>query len=477
MNVTDLILESGINPGRAKGRKREHHCACPGCGGDDRFRIWPEDNNGTGAYDCRGCGLHGDNVQFCRDFLGLDFKEAARKCGRDDLLSNDSGSGCSYRKPKPLRSPGQSAPIANFEPGVHKMPNEEWISKAHELAVHCNSELLNFPKAMAWLADRGIDEAAVRRYCLGWNHGNGGKALYKSCKAWGLPLIKNDKDKPKPLWIPIGLVIPYLVDGQVVRLRIRRPRFERDKNLPDLKYYVIPGSFMGTMVLNPDRKAHVVIEAELDAIACAAAGIDAGAISVMTVEGKPDVYAHSILKEDLQILNALDFGDSGAGQKAVKRANKWWQDTYPDNCTRWPVTQGKDPGEAVGRGVDLALWIKVGLPPVFSIKSPVERAAKIKEASRQSADFSTGNEEMAAQQEGAAKIPAVIFELRDLLKASGVMLWKRDGGRDLGIRKPADYDFNKYHKRIDELVFLSLEVGGYIDTLPDGLIGPNGLIR
>lgn len=482
MQILDLILECGINPGRQIGRKREHHCSCPGCGGTDRFRVWPEDNNGTGAYNCmggEGCGLHGDNVQFCIDFLNLDFKSAARKCGRDDLLSNDSGAGRPRRKPRTLRSPGQPAPANEFKPNEYKMPSGTWISKAHEFAVNCNSELLKFKKAMSWLADRGIDEAAVRRYCLGWNPGDGGKPLYKSRKGWGLPLVLNDQKKPKPLWIPVGLVIPYEVDGQAVRLRIRRPLAERNKNLPELKYYVVPGSFMGTMVLDPVRKAHVVVEAELDAIACAAASHDAGAVSVMTIEGKPDAYALSVLKNDLHILNALDFEIDSRGKltKVARRANKWWQDNFPDRCIRWPVPVGKDPGEAVAKDVDLAAWIKTGLPPVFSIKSPVERAAKINEASRQSVSFHTGHGEMATVQKEEKDVPAEVLELRELLKASGVLLWKREGGRDLGIRKPVDYNFAKYHKRIDELVFLSLEVGGYINTLPDGLIGPKGLIR
>lgn len=480
MNVYDLVLESGINPGRPIGRKREYHCACPGCGGTDRFRIWPEDNNGTGSYNCmggQGCGRHGDNVQFCIDFFGLDFKAAAQKCGRTDLLDNKTGA-TPYRRPKPLRSPSQDPVKINHSPNSYQMPNEAWISQANEFVDKCTHDLLGYKKAMAWLAARGINRAAVIKYRLGWNYGDGGKALYKSRLAWGLPLAANENKKNKPLWLPVGLVIPYLLDNQVVRIRIRRPQSERAKNLPKLKYYVVPGSFMGTMVLDPSRRAHVVIEAELDGIATAAAGDQAGAVAVMTLEGKPDAYATEVLNKDLAILNALDFefDQNGKPTMAGKRANDWWQATYPDTCTRWPVPQGKDPGEAFGHGVDLALWIKAGLPPVFSIKAPVEMAPVIEEAPRQSAAFSTGNGDKATDQRGRGNIPPEVFELRDLLAASGVRLHKREDGRDLGIRKPADYDFGKFHKRLDELVFMNLTVGCYINTLPDGLIGPKGLI-
>lgn len=479
MNVLDLILECSIEPGRSIGRKRERHCACPGCGGADRFRIWPEDNNGSGSYNCMGgagCGLKGDNVQFCRDFLGLEFKEAAEKCGRFDLLSDEFKSGKKSRRSKPLQSPKTNQSDFSFKPNSYDLPNSEWTLSAHDFAVKCNAELLKRKSTMTWLAHRGIDEAAVRRYCLGWNQGDNGKPLYKSRLKWGLPLVSNEKRKNKPLWIPVGLVIPYFVDNEVVRLRIRRPKSERERNLPDLKFYVIPGSYMGTMVLKPDCEAHVIVEAELCGIACASACDEVGAISVMTIEGKPDSFAFSVLKKDLKILNALDYGDTGQVKKVAKRANEWWVNTFTDICSRWPVPKGKDPGEAVACGVDLAVWIKAGLPPVFSLGSKAEPVIDQNEVPRQS-EFDLGDEKEVAKQGVEVKIPDVISELAGLLKASGVMLNKREGGQDLGIIKPDDYDLEKYHQRIDELVFQSVEVGLWIFNLPDGLIGPKGLVR
>ena len=54
---------------------------CPGCGGEDRFHVWPE----TGRYWCRGCGRKGDTIQFLRDFQGLSFRDACRVIGREIL--------------------------------------------------------------------------------------------------------------------------------------------------------------------------------------------------------------------------------------------------------------------------------------------------------------------------------------------------------------------------------------------------------
>ena len=74
-------------------------------------------------------------------------------------------------------------------------------------------------------------------------------------------------------------------------------------------------------------------------------------------------------------------------------------------------------------------------------------------------------------------VPPEVVELRDLLKTTGVMLHKREGGQDLGIKTPADYDFGKHHARLDELVFIDPVVFKHILRLPDGLIGPKNLIR
>ncbi|MDF1578395.1 MAG: primase-helicase zinc-binding domain-containing protein [Desulfobulbales bacterium] len=404
MNVLELYLEGGFNPGRTLGRKREHHCACPACGGFDRFRIWPEDNNGAGAYNCMGgsgCGLKGDNIQYCRDFLGMDFRAAAEKCGRRDLLGQDNNPRPSYRKPKPLCSPNRSVAVAPFVPTAYDLPPGQWTAKANELVDKCHLDLLAYPKAMAWLAKRGVDRAAVIRYRLGWNSGNGGKPSYKSRADWGLPLVANDSGKNKPLWIPVGLVIPYSIDRQVVRIRIRRPAAERAKAIENLKYYVLPGSYMGTMLLGPDREAHVIVEAELDAIACAAATDLAGAVSVMTIEGKPDADVLAVLRKARVILGALDFeiGEDGAMTKVGKRAGQWWRDQFADTYRRWPVPEGKDPGEAAEAGVDLAIWIKLGLPPVLTLDAGPDGSARKKEASGQSGDFHSGGEEMAALKE------------------------------------------------------------------------------
>ena len=125
------------------------------------------------------------------------------------------------------------------------------------------------------------------------------------------------------------------------------------------------------MLLRPQCRAFVVVESELDAMACAAAaeaeGLDVGAISVGTNVGKPDLTAHAILSRALCILVALDFDPPKEnGKRPGAQGFEFWARTYR-TARRWPVPAGKDPGEAVAAGVDLVVWIRAGLPPVFNL--------------------------------------------------------------------------------------------------------------
>jgi len=55
------------------------HCACPMCGGKDRFRF--DDREGRGTYFCSGCGA-GDGVQLAMGITGQSFRDVAREIER-----------------------------------------------------------------------------------------------------------------------------------------------------------------------------------------------------------------------------------------------------------------------------------------------------------------------------------------------------------------------------------------------------------
>jgi len=264
------------------------------------------------------------------DFQGLSFKEACDRVGYDP----------------PERSGAQRSKKKTFSPRETTSPADIWQRKATVFVKHCHKELLKNKEQLAWLAARGINVESVERFKLGWNP----EDLWRERKGWGVTT------PGKKLWLPLGLIIPYIKDGRVARLRVRTTK-------EDLRYYVIPGSDMSAMLLPQTGgrlKGWVVTEAELDAILIAQeAGDLVGAVAMGNSSAKPDTEAHKELSEAAHVLNALDFDAAGA------KARKWWDKTYL-NSERWPVASEKDPGDYFkNAGGDIRAWVIAGLPPGF----------------------------------------------------------------------------------------------------------------
>lgn len=370
--ILSLLQSHGITPKKkATTHGGEYASPCPRCGGSDRFLSWPEQGE-LGTWYCRGCDLGGDAIEFLREFDGLSFAEACTRLN----VSRDI-------KRTPFAAPRlPKAEAKSFTPVNHPEASLLWQKKAAELVASARASLLASPLELEKLAHRGLDRDAVDFFHLGFLPGekrkNGERTdcYYRDRAAWGLPEQKNKENgKPKKLWIPRGLVIPMLDEmGNVQRLRIRRPEADRKRFLPDMKFAVVTGSNMTPLLIAPPHsQGFVVVESELDAMACVyaarQAGLAIGALAVGTNRGKPDAIAHAALLKSLCILVALDFDTPDEkGNRPGAQGLAWWKATYRQ-AVRWPVPAGKDPGEAVALGVDLASWLQVGLPPVFSFEA------------------------------------------------------------------------------------------------------------
>lgn len=369
MTILDLLNQRGLKPIKVSGTHGGEYAApCPGCGGRDRFRAWPEQQGrgcDGGTWYCRGCNQGGDCIQFFRVFDGLGYRDACAALGIEAQTSIRSLSLPKGTKKEPFTPQDKVT-----------LPPEQWRKHAGKLVDWAHIRLLADVERMAGLARRGLPLDAVVTHRLGWLPGEEGRDCYfRDRAAWGLPQSLDARGRNKPLWIPAGLVVPALgATGAVMRMRVRLPEESRARFNPDMKYAVIPGSSMHPLLLRPHCRAFVVTESELDAMACAAAaewaGLDVGALSVGTNVGKPDVAAHAALKQAQCILVALDFDAPKAdGTRPGAQGYKFWAETYP-LAKRWPVPQGKDPGEAAEQGVDLSVWLRAGLPPVFTTPTP-----------------------------------------------------------------------------------------------------------
>ena len=361
-NLLALLEQKGIPTRRASNAHGgEFHSACPGCGdggkgrNSDRFHVWPERTGGNalsvGRFWCRQCGKSGDTIQFLVDFDRMNFREA---CGFLGIPLPDAKN---HIPPRRFSTPKLPATTGAQEPRTYPPPSAIWMQRAEAFLADCHARLLDRPEALEWLAGRGIDLQAVKDYRLGYNESSRGKDRYRPMSRWGLAEEKGEKGKAKKLWLPRGWVIPMFgPDGSVHQLRIRRREEDIKAFSPNIKYLVVKGSSLATMVLHPKALAHVVVESGFDAILIAGrfAG-RLGAVTTWNSAAKPDSEATAILQKSHCILNALDFDKAGTNEQ------DWWTRTFRRN-RRWPVPVAKDPGEAFAKGVDIRTWILAGLP-------------------------------------------------------------------------------------------------------------------
>lgn len=118
---------------------------CPWCGGEDRFRVWPEEGE-SGAFWCRQCDRKGDGIQFVRDWQGASYADARAALG---LLPDSS-----YQHPKPMYQKRKS----RKKPRLLSPPPAAWQERARLIAEACAAYLWEpeGERALDWLRGRGL---------------------------------------------------------------------------------------------------------------------------------------------------------------------------------------------------------------------------------------------------------------------------------------------------------------------------------
>ena len=343
MNILDLLQADGFPTKRvASTHGGEWHGPCPFCGGKDRFLLWPEQGEG-GRFRCRQCSVGGDLIQYLRDVRKMNFREACKYIGKE--IGSFGPSLIGRRKTRPNWTPRETAP-----------PTDVWQVRARRLVEASEHDLfLPYPfaqKMLGWLKEgRGLSEETIKKYRLGLIYID----RWDSHERWGLDPVLKEDGSPKKIWMPRGLTIPLCQDGNIFRIRIRRPKIDL-KSEGDPRYYLLRGSDTRAMVLGQNQDTLVVVESELDAILLfQEAGDLIGVISLGNAQARPDVKAMESLGHSKLILVALDGDDAGA-----KEAWGWWLNHFPQ-ARRWPPIEGKDPGDMVVAGIDLRVWIKAGV--------------------------------------------------------------------------------------------------------------------
>lgn len=360
MNILDLIRNDGFKPkyvGKTHGFA-EYASPCPWCGGDDRFRIWP-DKEETGRYWCRQCKRNGRGISYLMEYHGLSYLEA---CERLNVKPD-------YRD-RPVSSDRRSHSKDKFVPKdfSSSLPCLVWQKKAKAFIEKAEKNLWNNEgaKALSYLKNRGLTEKTIKEARLGYN-----PVLYlEKRKEWGL-------DGDGSIYLSKGITIPYFAEKGK---KIKRVRFRLDEPYKGNKYIYLAGGVSQPMIWHNKHIASVIVESELCGwLLHQEAGDLVNIIAIGHIPNKPDVIADKLIRKSELVLVCLDMdidenGDPGPGLKEME----FYRQRYK-NIQRLVNPKGKDPTELHQAGIPLRTWLESGFPWPGEFQETYEERAAIME--------------------------------------------------------------------------------------------------
>lgn len=324
---------------------------------------------------CQSCGATGDLITVYSQIHGLG-KENGFLEFKKKYAPTASGKPVGARRTVPSHAPENY--FAKDKDHYKTVAPEKWIERAGSFVEHSFSRLMNSNKAIDELEKRwGITVDTAMKCGFGMNDVS--KSFPGS--AWGC-------DDIEKIWLPKGLVMPCMVDGQVRKIKIRRPDSDVQKSKVKLPYIEVNGGenyrfhIYGSVEsgFKPDStKILVVIEAERDAALvwqeCATVF---GDTLVATAGGGAAKRPHddkiiALVKTAEVILVALDTDRPGADNSI-----KFWEHNF-GAAKYWPVParymdekkKKADVGDAFKKGLDIRAWIMAGLPEYMKARFEV----------------------------------------------------------------------------------------------------------
>lgn len=298
MDIKNLVEEAGYVPKRkAASHGGEYSSPCPFCkDGDDRFLIWPQRPNRNGEYQggrfsCRVCGKFGDAITFLRQLNGLSYKEA---CGRLRI------------EPKQRINSIVSKP--KLKPKIADEPPDLWKQKAKAFIEWSHAQLMNSQEGLSLLHARGFSNDSLARFNLGYNP----KTFFRERSDWGIPNEFKDDGNARKLWLPSGLVIPTIINGEATKVKVRRSEWKEGAKWP--KYVEVSGSKQTPSIYgDTSLPCALVLESELDALIVQQEAADLVYCIALGGSTKPlDSETDLLLRKTQTILFLPDFDEAGA---------------------------------------------------------------------------------------------------------------------------------------------------------------------
>lgn len=301
----------------------EYSSACPFCKeGTDRFIIWPNQAR-TGRYFCRRCRHTGTGIDLAMQIFGNNRQEA------EEYFNNTS-----FSMSEDDKLSTQSAQSVKPDQNI-------WTEKAEGMLKFFQKNLRIYYTINPELYRRGITKETAIKYGLGLNMNE----IKQTIVQWGFV----DKEEAYTrLSIPPGVVVPRMIIGKLVGLKVRRTDDQKDN-----KNFCVKGSYAGPIMISEQgHKALCLVENDLDGVLLAQECSDLIDICSLGY-ASARVYPQSgiDLSRYSQLLVALD--NDQAGRESFDR---YWKNIHPDARLSL-VPKGKDVGEAYQQGVDLKDWI------------------------------------------------------------------------------------------------------------------------
>lgn len=336
--MTASLEVLGRDTALAKVGAAEWAGACPWCGGQDRFRVWPDGQRPR--FWCRQCDRKGDAIDYLRERDGLSFAEA-----RDAVGS----------------TPRQAYPAVGrptTRPVVSDPPSSAWQASARAFVEHAEAALWSpaGERALTYLrAARGLHDDTIRKWRLGFH----AERRERPAERWGL--------EGRPVWLERGIVVPCEVAGVLWSVKVRRPMLASGDQPDELGQYIGGPLFAAGKYIPPrgyrpalfgagtlqHRDVAVLVEGEFDAMVVAQqAGDLVGAVTM----GAADAPIGGDWLLDLcRVRRLLSVYDNDAkGQQAGARMAEL---SGRIRALRWPEGV-KDATEMHVKGGDLRSWVQ-----------------------------------------------------------------------------------------------------------------------